>query len=82
MRFRGNLLPGGVVFVVIMAACSGMPHEIFGWKRPENLATICHVWDEETQRTMMFNTSMAKRHIKHHDEDYWGECHDIPKTRC
>ena len=51
-----------------------MPHEIFGWKRPENLSTVCHVWDEKTQHTMLFNNSMAKRHIKYHDKDYWGEC--------
>ena len=65
--------------VTIMAACS-MPHEIFGWKRPENLSTICHVWEpdvcvhEDCQRTMMFNNSMAKRHISKHKFDYWGEC--------
>jgi len=68
---------------MIVAACS-VPHEIFGWKRPEELATICHVWKPETctrfkhapgcSRTMMFNNSMAKRHIKHHKLDYWGEC--------
>ena len=63
-----------VVMAITMVTCSSMPHEIFGWKRPENLSTICHVWDEELQRTMMFNDSMAKRHIKYHDMDYWGEC--------
>ncbi len=62
-----------IVIAAVVAACT-MPHEIFGWKRPENLTTICHVWDARTNRTMMFNDSMAKRHIKHHDEDYWGEC--------
>ena len=72
----GGLLAGygvSLMIVSIMASCS-IPHEILGWKRPENLATICHVWDARTNRTMMFNNSMAKRHIKYHDEDYWGEC--------
>ena len=60
--------------LLLLATACSMPHEIFGWKRPENLTTICHVWDVETQRTMMFNDSMAKRHIKHHKLDYYGEC--------
>ena len=61
---------------ILLTKCASfrMPHEIFGWKRPENLMTICHVWDKKTQKTMSFNTSMAKRHLKHDKADYLGEC--------
>ena len=111
MRWRDSIflsivIPVGLGLALGLApACSKLPHEIFGWGRPENLATICHVWtnseykfahngcngaifdynpeddecDEEPifeypRETMMFNNSMAKRHIKHHHSDYWGEC--------
>ncbi len=72
-----------LVIVAIVAACT-MPHEIFGWKRPENLSVICHVYLPEVctntgnepgcSRTMMLNNSLAKRHINKHKADYWGEC--------
>jgi len=84
LALHGTIVMFIVIFAGIFIACGKMPHELFGWKQPEELSTICHVWKPEIctrlhhepgcRRTMMFNNSMAKSHIKHHKADYWGEC--------
>ena len=63
-----------LVSLALLASACSMPHEIFRWRHIDNLVTICHGWDEDTSRTMMFAETMARRHLKHHKLDYLGEC--------
>jgi hypothetical protein len=70
----------GVIFVAFVLAMFGCgtraPGDPFGLYRPEELITICHAGeDAPTGRTMSFNRSMAKRHLKHHQFDNLGPCY-------